>query len=223
MRTRRFWFLGTVLLLLLIVIFFMPTFALRLRGLLGPPPEPLPDAARLAAENASLAARLAVLENVARQLPTSTARTLPALVSASDPLNFKNEITVNAGSLQGVAVNDAVLFEGDLIGTVSAVAPQSSIVQTIFDPNFKLPVRIGNQGYSALLVGGPYPAVESILKSATIASGDVVFSVASSVPYGTAVGTIMNITLAPNNLFEEAQVALPYDMSNIQAVEIVQP
>lgn len=221
MRYRHSWFFGIATALLLFFIFFMPSLGIRFRGLLGPRPAPVPDSVRLATENASLSAQLATLGAVARQLPTSTIGRIPALVYSSYPLNFKNEITVDAGVDQGVALHDAVLFEGDLIGTVRAVAPQSAVVQTIFDPNFKLPVRIGGQGYSALLVGGPYPSVESIPKTAVIVPGDVVMSVASSVPYGAAVGTIASIGVAPNNLFDEAQVSLPYDMSEVQAVDVV--
>jgi rod shape-determining protein MreC len=220
MRHRRSWFIGIVI-VLLFFIFFMPSLGMRLRGLLGPRTEPLSDVAKLTMENARLAAQLATLESVARQLPTSTTGMIPALVYSSYPLNFKNEITVDVGTNQGVAVNDAVFFKGNLVGMVQEVSPANAVVQTIFDPNFKLPVRIGNQGVSALLVGGSYPAVESIPKIATISAGDVVMSVASSVPYGTAIGTIATIGLAPNNLFEEAQVSVPYTMNDVQAVAIV--
>jgi rod shape-determining protein MreC len=223
MHHRNSWFVGIVVVLLLAFIFFMPSLGMRLRGLLGPHPGSLSDTARLTMENTRLAARLATLENVARQLPTSTVGTVPALVYSSYPLNFKNEITVDAGADQGVAVGDAALFEGNLIGTVQEVDRTSAVIQTIFDPNFKLPVRIGDQGVSALLVGGSYPAVTSIPKTAVVVPGDVVLSVASSVPYGTAIGTIGTIGIAPNDFFEEAQVAVPYDIGNVQVVDIVKP
>ena len=214
-------FLSILVFALLGLIVFMPALGARFHALIGPRPVPVGDVARLAAENVSLGAQLALLQAVKAELPSSTKNLIPALVYSTYPFNLKNEITVNAGSAEGVSAGNAVLFEGNLIGVVASVTRGSSVVQTIFDPNFRLPVRIGSQGYSALLVGGSYPIAESIPKTAAVAPGDVVMSVATSVPYGMAIGTVQSVSLASNNLFEQAKISFPYDMSMIQAVTIV--
>jgi hypothetical protein len=40
-------------------------------------------------------------------------------------------------------------------------------------------------------------------------------------PYAMPVGEVGSIALTPDNLFEEASLAFPYDIGAIQAVEIV--
>ena len=77
-----------------------------------------------------------------------------------------------------------------LIGFVSGVSAHDSVVQTIFDPNFKLPVRIGAQDTMRFWSGGSYPMAESIAKTAVVAAGDVVYSAAPGMPYAIPVGTV---------------------------------
>jgi cell shape-determining protein MreC len=221
MPARKSLFLGIVVVLLLFFIFFMPSLGMRLRGFLGPQAASPSDAERLAAENESLTAKLAEFDVISSELPTSTPNAVRAMVYSDYPLNFKNEFTVNAGAQDTVAVGDAVVFQGNLIGTVTQASVHSSVVQTIFDPNFKLPVKIGTRGYDALLAGGSYPMVESIAKTAGVTEGDIVMSAAPGMPYGIAIGTLGNITVAPDNLFEEASLSFPYDMGMVQTVEIV--
>jgi cell shape-determining protein MreC len=221
MKHRTSWFCGIVIVLLLFFIFFMPSLGMRLRWLLVSQVSVPNDSRQLAAENESLAAKLSELTVVANELPGAPGTALRAMVYSNYPFNFKSEMTVDAGSADGVATGDAVLFNKNLIGLISAISAHRSIVRTIFDPNFKLQVRIGIKGYDALLVGGPYPMAESIMKVATIAAGDVVYSAASNVPYAVPVGTVASVGLAPDNLFEQASLLFPYDMGGIQAVEIL--
>ena len=199
----------------------MPSVGAHLRELLGPQVTTSQSDAELAAENASLKTRLAELAVVANELPNAPTDTVRAMVYSNYPFNFKNEIAVNVGSADGVAARDAVLFEGNLVGVVTETATHRSLVQTIFDPDFKLPVRIGSAGYDALLTGGAYPMVESIAKTAKISAGDVVYNAGSLGPYAAAMGEIANVAMAPNNLFQEASLSFSYDMSSLQVVEIV--
>ena len=221
MQPRQSWFLGIVIVLLLVFIFFMPSVGMRMRGFLGPRTSAASDAQQLAAENVSLKARIAELAAIAGELPSSTFGTIPAVVYSNYPFNFKNEMTVNAGSLDGVVSGSAVLFKGNLVGIVTVSSAHRSTVQTIFDPNFKLPVRIGVHGYDALFVGGSYPMIESIAKTASIGTGDIVYSAGSGAPYAIPVGEIASVALAPSNLFEEASLSFTYDMGNVQTVEII--
>lgn len=221
MRHRKSWFLGIVIALILFFIFLMPSVGMRLRGFLGPQAVSPTSAEQLTAENNTLAARLAELAVVSDEMPSSTPNTVRAMVYSDYPFNFKSSMTVNVGSDSGVAVGDAVLFEGNLVGTVAQTSANRSVVETVFDPNFKLPVRIGTKGYDALLVGGSYPMAESIAKTATVSAGDIITSAGAGAPYGVALGTVQSVALAANNLFEEASVSFPYDMGMIQAVLIV--
>jgi rod shape-determining protein MreC len=221
MQPRTSWFLGIVIALLLFFIFFMPSVGVALRAFLGPSSLPPAAGEQLLAENESLAAKLSMLTTVSDELPHRTPNTILAMVYSDYPFNFKDEITVDAGSADGVVAGDAVLFGGNLVGFVSGLSAHRSVVRTIFDPDFKLQVRIGTKGYDALLAGGSYPMAESIVKTATIVAGDVVYSAAPGAPYAVPVGTVENVSPAPDNLFAQATLSLPYHESEMQVVEIV--
>ncbi len=221
MHRRAPWFLGIVIVLLLFFIFFMPTVGTRLRGLIGPQAASLGDAGKLAAENLLLKAQLAELSAIASEMPTSTPDSIRAMVYSDYPFNFKNELTVDVGSRDGVATRDAALFEGNLVGEVVSVSSDRSVVRTVFDPSFVLYVRIGTKGYDAFLVGGPYPAVQSIAKTADLAAGDAVYSADDSMPYAIAVGKVADVSISSNNVFKQASLAFPYDVGVIQTLEIV--
>jgi cell shape-determining protein MreC len=220
-KRNQSWFFGIVIVLLLFFIFFMPSIGAKLRFLLGPQSPSPANADQLMAENESLSSKLSELSVVAGEVPHQAPDTILAMAYSDYPFNFKDEITVDAGSVDGVVAHDAVLFNGNLIGFISGLTAHRSVVQTIFDPDFKLQVRVGAKGYDALLAGGPYPMAESIVKTAVIAPGDVVYNAAPNAPYAVPVGTILNTSLAPDDLFEQASLSFPYDRSGIQAVEIV--
>ncbi len=221
MQHRRSWFLGIVIVLLLFFVVAMPSIGTRVSRFFGPQALTPNDTAQLAAENESLKAKLAELSVIQNQLPTVPQNAIRAMVDSTYPMNFKNEVMVNVGSDNQIASGDTVLFQGTLFGLIEKVWPTSALVQTIFDPQFKTHVRIGPSGYDGLFLGGPYPTVETIAKSAKLMQGDVVYTAGSGMPYATPIAEIAQVTAAPSDLFKEASLSFPYDMSMIQTVEII--
>lgn len=177
----------------------------------------------LIAENDQLKAQLAELQGIAAELPTSTPNYLRAMVYSRYPLNFKNELFVDAGTDDGVATGSAVVYQGLLIGRVVEAWPHYAAVQTVFDNDFRLPVRIGAGGYDGLLTGGSYPFVASIAKSSPVAAGDIVASAAPGVPYALPMGEIQSTSTSPDNLFEQASIVFPYDINQVETVLIAKP
>jgi rod shape-determining protein MreC len=142
------------------------------------------------------------------------------MVYSRYPMNFKNEILVDAGVDKGVVAGKAVLFGNIFIGKVIDVFPGSALVQTVFDGDFKMPVRVGSSGYDALCVGGVYPKAGSISKNASLANGDVVITADPNFPYGLPVGVVRDVSISADNLFEEATINFAYDINSIQTVLI---
>lgn len=177
----------------------------------------------LIAENDALKAQLAELQGIAAELPTSTSGYLRAMVYSRYPLNFKNELFVDAGTDDGVATGSAVVYQGLLIGRVITAWPSYAAVQTVFDNDFRLPVRVGSGGYDGLLTGGSYPFVASIAKNSPVTAGDIVVSAASGVPYALPVGEVQTTSTSPDNLFTQATLAFPYDINQVETVLIAKP
>lgn len=211
---------------LLALIFFEPAYGWHVRQWLSEsgntmtPMQTQADQANLAAQNEALQAQLSELQDIAAQIPQDSQGNIRAMVYAQYPFGFKNEVLVNAGSDSGVISGKAVTFQGVFIGTVTQVFPKSAIVQTVFDPGFKMPVRIGSRGVDGLLVGGAYPKADSIAKSASIEVGDVIYTDAPGLVYGLPVGVVNATDTSADNLFQEASLNFAYDINMVQTVLI---
>lgn len=231
--SNNHWISGALIAVLAALIFFAPAYGWTIRAWLSPSAggpggqngasaaASQADDQTLAAENDALNAQLATLQVVASQLPTSTPSEIRAMVYSRYPMNFRNELLVNAGESAGVAQGATVIFQGMLIGQVKSVFPDSAVVQTIFDNSFKMPVRIGASGANGLLQGGSYPIVGSIASNAAIAPGDIVYSAAPGLPYALPVAQVISTSTSADSLFEQATLSFPYDVNNIETVLIM--
>jgi len=154
----------------------------------------------------------------------------PVFVYSRYPFNFKNHLTIAAGSDQRVSLGDLVVVpvvrNGEagtkpiLIGRVIQVFPASALVQTVFDVGFQTAVRIGDRGVDALLTGGPEPRLTLISKTATVTSGDVVTAAASDMPYGLPIALVDQVAVAQNQVFQEASLAFGYDLNDLKIVTV---
>lgn len=224
------WVSGALIVILAVLIFFAPSYGWAIRNFLSPSGAPATGSGAAAtqaddqtveAQNEVLKAQLAQLQIVSSQLPVSSSDDIRAMVYSRYPLNFKNELLVNAGTDDGVASGDAVIFQGILIGQVKAVFPDSAVIQTIFDDNLKMPVRIGSGGYDGLLQGGSDPSVVSVASNAQVALGDVVYSASPGLPYGLPIAEIAATSTSADSLFEQASLNFAYDANSIETVLIM--
>jgi cell shape-determining protein MreC len=221
-RKQGTWILIICVAALLVLIFFEPSYGWSVRTWLAPKNVSVANdtAGSLAVQNQTLQAQLAELENIASQLPQNPQNEIRAMVYSQYPFGFKNELLLNAGSDGGVAVGKAVTFHGIFIGSVAQVFSDSAVVQTVFDPSLKMPVRIGTGGTDALLIGGSYPQATSIAKSTSIAAGDIVYTAAPGFPYGLPIGIVNATTTSADNLFQQAALGFAYDVGDLQTVLI---
>ena len=109
MSSRNLTFFVVVIVILIVFIFFAPAYGWKLHAWLGPHGDATgQDVAALAAQNEVFAAQLAELQVLAAQIPNAPSSTIRAMVYSRYPLNFKNEILINAGANEGVVAGRAV-------------------------------------------------------------------------------------------------------------------
>src|SRR3989344_6438665 len=131
-------------------------------------------------ENQSLKSRLEA------NLPEFKGELKLAKVYSSYPFNDKNEIAINLGSVDGIKESMPVVLGPDiLLGEVKKVFEHYSLVRTIFDPEWRLAVRIGENKINALLEGGIEPSLTTIDKNKILNEGDFIYADAKGFPYGT--------------------------------------
>lgn len=144
---------------------------------------------------------------------------LPGFVYSVYPFNLKNEISVDVGSVAGVRLGGAAIStDGVLVGKTISMTYDSSVVRTIFDPNFELPVYIGKTSVPALLKGGPNPTITLIPKSSIIDAGEVVYSSSKDFPFGLVLGELGPVKVSGTNVFYEGDLRLSYNLADLRIV-----
>lgn len=177
----------------------------------------------LRSENLALRAALEMRKEFETLLPDLSERGIPVGAYSSYPFNFKNVITLSVGAEQGIKSGATAVFGGVLAGKVEEVSEKTSILRTVFDPRFELPVRIGPKGVDALLKGGAKPLLTLIAKDAAVVSGDIVTSADPSVPFGLAVGEVGEVINEASAPFNEAELNLPYAVSALRVLAVLAP
>ena len=204
-------------------------------------------AAEIAAQNAIIENQdllaLEGLESVA-SYDSVTAR----LVGKS-PTNFDQQVEINRGSAHGIRVGMAATGTGvGLVGKVTRVSPQSSVIMLVTDPSYAVPVKIiaaqDTTGHDeSTEVEAPeviretgvlrgrgddrLPRVSLVAGSAgfgRISEGDTVFTAGGSTslaPPNIPVGTVANVITRAGTAGQEVEVSLVSDLERLQFVRII--
>jgi len=210
--------------LILTLIILSPDFILKLKYfLIKKPPQNIEETEK---ENLILKLQIAELETLKPFLPQAKSSNLKlGFVYFRYPFNFKNEILINLGE-KDIKIGDAVVlpcFEKNnfiLVGKVKKVFENYAVIQTLFDADFKLSVKISTSS-EALFIGGPSPKLTLIPRQNKVNYNDIVYAADSSLPYGLIIGKVGEIKNISNTLFNEATLILPYDLSSIGAVGVL--
>ncbi len=146
----------------------------------------------------------------------------PAMVFSTYPFNNQRTLAIALGSEDGVAKSMPVAAApGILLGQVTEVFPKYSLVKTIFDPDFKIPVRIGAAATDALLEGGNQPMITLINKNTLALSGDFVYSAGVQFPYRMQIGILGTVSGVQDNFFKKAELRTDYNINELKKVYVV--
>ncbi len=146
---------------------------------------------------------------------------MEARVYSRYPSNDRSLIIVSAGSDNGIAVNMPVFLPtGALVGRVSQVFRTQSVIETVFSSQWKTSVGIG-KNTKAVLQGGSNPSVALISKESQITAGDYVYNLAPEYPLRSFVGTISSVHSGINDVWQTAEIVVPYEIQDIKSVFIL--
>lgn len=206
------------------LLLFGGSWTLSLKAWLSGSREETGERSQQGSEIVFLKTELEKLKNFADEIPQRADQgETSAFIYSTYPFSNKHLLTVSAGARQGVR-EGAVALTGSriLLGRVVRVFSETSLIETIFDPSFELPVRIGEHAENALLKGGAVPRLDLIEKKARINVGDSVYSAGSAFPYGVPVGMIEEMKSRDFDAFKSATLALPYNLNELRALLLVE-
>jgi rod shape-determining protein MreC len=145
-----------------------------------------------------------------------------AKVFSTYPFNIKNTITVSGGENKGIKKNmPALLGKNILIGRVSEVFEEYSVIQTVFDPSWQMSARIGELETDGLLEGGNEPKITLIEKNKPCEAGDIVYSASKEFPYGLKIGEVLKVEDDSAGVFKDAVLKIPFNVGELRTVNIL--
>lgn len=212
----RYFLYATFLMILLAWHFFIPPLPLWqwFRGTTS-------EIRVLKLESVSLKAQLLALQQEKTLHERSTSQLLAAAIYSTYPFNDRHLFTIAAGSTLGVREGLAVLVEKNvLLGRITKTFTDYSEATSVFSPDWRLPVKIGDGGINGLLAGGPDPKITLIASDKKVAVGDLVYAASKEVPYGYVIGTIRSIQQTSGSFFNEAELTMPYTFNDLNYILI---
>ena len=147
-------------------------------------------ASQLEAENQQLKKLLNVIDE-------PEAEEITARVVADTGGAFAQSIIITGGNKDGIQKGQAVVNEIGLVGRITQVGNSSSRVLLINDINSRIPVRVGDAGYNAILSGNNSlrPRIIYLGLKRSVSLGDKVITSgdAGAFPPGLPIGKVVSI------------------------------
>lgn len=144
-------------------------------------------------------------------------------VIGRDSADLFGSFTINKGSLDGIKVNDAVIYSEYLVGVVTEVNPTSAVVRSISDPSVNVAayeIRTGELGY----VSSSYDTavnggcrLSGLDKGTGISKGGIVCTSGTGgiFPKDLIIGTVSAVEQSSTDLTSYATLNLAVDSKDI--------
>ena len=201
----------------------------------------------LAAENEVLEARIAEMEDVARQAD-SVAREnerlrqalelqathedyklVDAYIIGRSSNDWENTLTINRGTTAGIQENMcAITANGEVVGLVTAVGLNYAEITTVLDSTLEISGTIASSGYNGMVKGGYVEGHETLLQmnylpsSAIIRNHDQVVTSGSTVyPRGLIMGYVVDAGFEETGVAKFALLDPAAEISSLEQVFII--
>ena len=201
----------------------------------------------LQAENEALKNRLSELEDDARRAD-SLARendrlralldlksnredfeVVDAYVIAKSSLDWTNTVTIDRGESAGIAVGMcAITADGEVIGLVTEVGHNYSVIKTVLDSSLEISATISTSGYTGMVSGsytsgrGDMLRMDYLASTAIIRNNDQVVTAGSTVyPRDLILGYIVDAGFDDTGVAKFALLKPAADFSNLEQVFII--
>lgn len=139
--------------------------------------------------------------------------------------SWLSSFRIDAGQKDGVRRGDLVVYDGFLVGIVDVVYPESSVVLTVGDKNFRITVRTRKTGELCLYQGFDDRSgyLKYVRPEQDIRVGDVVMTdaVSGNIPAGIPVGMVKHISQKEGEFFRSVEISLFYRQSILDYVMVV--
>lgn len=201
----------------------------------------------LAAENEALKARIAAMEDEARQSDsyqrenqrlrnmldlTSTREDfvlVDAYIIAWSSNDWSSTLTINKGTDAGINLDMcAITANGEVVGLVTEVGTNFAVIKTVLDSSLEISATIAASGYRGMVTGGYTDGRKDLLKMDYLPSGaiirnndQVVTSGSTVYPRNLIMGHIVDAGFDETGVAKYAMIEPAADMGRLEQVFII--
>ena len=201
----------------------------------------------LSAENDALNARIAQIEDVARQADSTSRENerlralldlkathqdyelVDAYIIGWSSTDWSNTYTINRGTSAGIQENMCAITEtGQVVGLVTEAGPNYAVVKTILDSTLEISGTISSSGYNGMVSGGYIDGNEKLLKmnylpsDSIIRNQDQVVTSGSTVyPRGLIMGYVVDADFEETGVAKFALLKAAADIDSLEQVFII--
>ena len=151
---------------------------------------------------------------------------IPAYVIGKAPTNFWQYLISNKGENDGIKVNQAVVFDGVLLGKIVEVNLTTAKVFLLESPNAAVPALAQDSRASGLVKGeiGYGLIFEDVSKNALLKQGENIITsgLGDEYPRGILIGKLDKVVSSPADLFQKASLKTLVDIAKIEMVFVMQ-
>ena len=188
----------------------------------------------LAAENEALKARIADMEDEARQSDsyqrenqrlrnmlelTSTREDfvlVDAYIIAWSSTDWSSTLTINKGTDAGIDLDMcAITDNGEVVGLVTEVGKNFAVIKTVLDSSLEISATIADSGYRGMVTGGYTDGRKDMLKMDYLPSGAIIRNKDQVVTSGS--------TVYPRNLIMGHIVDAGFDETGVAKFAMIEP
>ena len=201
----------------------------------------------LQAENDALNARIAEMEDVARQADSTSRENerlralldlksthedyqlVDAYIIGWSSTDWSNTYTINRGTNAGIQENMCAITEtGQVVGLVTEAGPNYAVVKTVLDSTLEISGTISSSGYNGMVSGGYIDGHEKLLKmnylpsDSIIRNQDQVVTSGSTVyPRGLIMGYVVDAGFEETGVAKFALLKAAADIDSLEQVFII--
>lgn len=152
---------------------------------------------------------------------------VPVRVIGRSPATYLQFIIVDQGTSAGLAVGQAVVSQGFLIGQIIEVTASTATVQFITASQSQVPVTLTTSRATGLLHGGLAGLTweEFIPGSTPITTGEqaVTSSLGNVVPADVPVGSVETLVTGASDIVQRARIHSPVEFGKLETIFIAVP
>lgn len=180
---------------------------------------------KLLSENATLRKRLSEAESMINQQNYLDFRTYNLV--AARPIGMDRYLKIDKGSLNGIKIGQAVVFNENLVGKIIQVSEKASFVSLLTDPDSKVAAfSLNKDGRAKGVVVGQFGSdllMDKILHEEQIMVDDLVYSEGTegNLARGLILGRVTEVLDKKEEAFKQTKLQQTFDLKDLELVFVI--